>query len=229
MKITYHGHSCIQLTDSEHSLIIDPYLTGNPVAVTSAEEIDVQSVLLTHGHSDHIADAAAIAKRNDAELIAIFELASYMEWQGVRATGMNMGGTITREFGQVKMVQAFHSNSIIDDDRKIIYAGMPAGLLVRFGGKTLLHCGDTSLFGDMKMIGELYDIDLAFIPIGDTYTMGPDEAILAAQWLRAGFVVPIHYNTFPAIKQDGEHFVSRLEEVGIHGRALQPGESMPFE
>lgn len=228
MQITYHGHSCVQLSDGRHSLIIDPFLTGNPVAVTRAEDIAVQHVLLTHGHSDHIADAVGIAKRNDAEVIAIFELASYMESQGVKATGMNIGGSVAKEFGRVKMVQAFHSSSVMTDDGRIVYMGMPAGLIIHFAGHTILHCGDTSLFGDMKLIGERHEIDLAFIPIGDLFTMGPDDAALAAQWLKAKFVVPIHYNTFPTIQQDGDQFVRSLEPYGIQGKAMKPGESINF-
>lgn len=226
MKIEYHGHSCVQLTSGGNSIVIDPYLTGNPAAVTKPENIRAQVVLLTHAHSDHIADAADIAKRNNALVVAIFELATYMGWQGCNVLGMNIGGKASVGFADVRMVQAFHSSGIIVDDRKnIIYAGMPAGFLIHWDGLTILHAGDTCLFSDMKVIGERYNIDLAFLPIGDLFTMGPEDAVTAAEWLKAKRVVPIHYNTFPPIRQDAGQFVKMLGERGIQGIALKPGES----
>jgi L-ascorbate metabolism protein UlaG (beta-lactamase superfamily) len=227
MKIEYHGHSCVQLTSGGHSLIIDPFLTDNPAAAAKPDAINVNHVLLTHAHADHIQDAAAIAKRNDATLVAIHELAVYMSWQGVRAMDMNIGGTLKLGYADVTMVQAFHSSGIVLHDQKtIVYAGMPAGLLIRWDGRTILHAGDTCLFSDMKLIGEKFDIDLAFLPIGDHFTMGPDDAITAAEWLRAKQVVPVHYNTFELIKQDGAAFVSQLAQRGIKGTALKPGETL---
>lgn len=226
MKIEYHGHSCVQLTSGGNSMVIDPYLTGNPTAVSKPENIHAQVVLLTHAHSDHIADAVGIARRNNALVVAIHELATYMSWQGCNVLGMNIGGKASVGFADVRMVQAFHSSGIIVDDQKnIIYAGMPAGFLIHWDGMTILHAGDTCLFSDMKLIGERYNIDLAFLPIGDLFTMGPEDAVTAAEWLRAKRVVPIHYNTFPPIRQDASHFVKMLGERGIQGIALKPGES----
>jgi len=227
VKIEYHGHSCVQLTSGGNSIVIDPYLTGNPVAVAKPENIQAQVVLLTHAHSDHIADAAGIAKRNNALLVATHELATYMGWQGVQdVRGMNIGGKTSVGFADVRMVQAFHSSGIIVEDQKnIIYAGMPAGFLIHWDGLTLYHAGDTSLFSDMKMFGERFSIDLAFLPIGDLFTMGPEDAVTAAEWLKAKRVVPIHYNTFPPIRQDADRFVRMLGERGIQGIALKPGES----
>ncbi|NGQ95927.1 metal-dependent hydrolase [Brevibacillus sp. SYP-B805] len=227
MEILYHGHSCVQITNNGISFIIDPFLSGNPVAVTKAEDVRVQYVLLTHGHGDHIADAAEIAKRNDATIIATYELATYMEWQGAKAVGINLGGSVALEFGRVKMTHAFHSSSIdFSDQQKIVYLGMPGGFLIETGGKTLYHAGDTGLFGDMKLIGERNRIDLAFLPIGDHFTMGPEDALVAAEWLGAKQVVPIHYNTFPPIKQDGEAFAAKLAEKGIGGIVMKPGETI---
>ncbi|MCZ8514183.1 metal-dependent hydrolase [Paenibacillus filicis] len=227
IKVEFHGHSCVQLTGGEHSLIIDPFLSDNPDARIMPDSVRVQHVLLTHAHSDHIQDAAAIALNNDAQLIAIHELANYMSWQGVRTQDMNIGGKLSLGYAEVHMVQAFHSSGIVlPDEQRIIYAGMPAGLILKWEGKTILHAGDTNLFSDMKLIGERFDIDLAFLPIGDLYTMGPEDAALAAEWLKAKLVVPVHYNTFELISQDGEAFVELLGKRGIQGRALKPGESI---
>lgn len=226
MDILYHGHSTVQITTGSQSIIIDPFLTGNPTAKIKAEDIQVNYILLTHGHGDHISDAETIAKRNNATIIGTHELATYFSWRGCQVHSMNTGGSKSFEFGRVKLTQAFHSSSfIVGDEQKIIYMGMPNGLLLTIEGKTIYHAGDTSLFGDMKMMGELNAIDLAFLPIGDNFTMGPDDAVHAAKWLQAKKVVPIHYNTFELIKQDGYAFVDQLKQQGIEGMVVQPGES----
>jgi L-ascorbate metabolism protein UlaG (beta-lactamase superfamily) len=227
LEIQYHGHSCVQLTSEGHSVIIDPFISGNPQAATRVADIKVQYILLTHGHQDHILDAVELSKQNDATIVATYELATYLSWQGAKGMGMNLGGSVSLPFGKVKMTHAFHSSSMILDDRKeIVYLGMPGGFIVNIGGKTIYHAGDTGLFGDMKLIGERHPIDIAFLPIGDFFTMGPDDAVTAAEWLNAKFVVPIHYNTFPPIQQDGEAFVARLAEKNIEGKALKVGEKI---
>jgi L-ascorbate metabolism protein UlaG (beta-lactamase superfamily) len=205
--------------------MIDPFITGNALAATKLADIKVSHILLTHGHQDHILDAVELAKQNDATIIATHELATYLGWQGVKTIGMNLGGSLRLPFGKVKMTQAFHSSGVIVDEQKqIVYMGMPAGFVIEMGGKTVYHAGDTGLFGDMKLLGELHDIDLAFLPIGDLFTMGPEDALVAAKWIKTDFVVPIHYNTFPPIKQDGDAFVAALAEEDIRGNALKPGE-----
>jgi L-ascorbate metabolism protein UlaG (beta-lactamase superfamily) len=227
MEIIYHGHSCVQLKNGSHSLIIDPFLSGNPLAVTRPETIEVQHVLLTHGHLDHTLDAVSIARKNNATIVATFELATYMSWQGVNTHAMNIGGKTSLGYAEVEMVQAFHSSSIfLEEERRIIYMGMPGGFVIKWDGKTILHAGDTGLFSDMQLIGRRHSIDLAFLPIGDNFTMGPSDAVTAAEWLQAKSVVPLHFNTFPAIQQDGERFVAMLKEKGIGGHALQPGQSI---
>jgi L-ascorbate metabolism protein UlaG (beta-lactamase superfamily) len=196
MNIIYHGHSCIQISTSQHSFIIDPFITPNPSSSVTIDTIHVQHILLSHAHMDHIADAVEIAKRNDATIIAAGELATYLSWQGVKVHGMNLGGGHLFDFGKVKMTQAFHSSGIVQEEQKLIlYMGMPAGFIITLEGKTIYFAGDTGLFYDMKLIGERYHIDLAFLPIGDNYTMGPEDALLAAEWLQAEVVIPIHYNT----------------------------------
>lgn len=225
MIVKYHGHSCVQLTDGEHSVIIDPFLTGNPSAVAEPADVKVQYVLLTHAHGDHIADAEAIARANDATIIATYELATYFSWKGIRTIGLNIGGGTDIGFARVKLVQAFHSSGMIVEEGKILYMGMPGGFVVEWNDATLFHAGDTGLFGDMKMFGEQYDIDLAFLPIGDLLTMGPSDALIAAEWLNAKRVVPIHYNTFPGIRQDPEKFAKELKKRDIKGISLPPGET----
>lgn len=230
MKIIYHGHSSVQLITGDKSLIIDPFLSGNPQAVIKPEDIKVDAVLLTHAHTDHILDAVPIAKANDAPVVSIVELATYIGWQGAKTIGMNIGGTVDLGFAKAKMVQAFHSSGIVDKaNKQIMYMGMPAGFLVFAEGLTILHAGDTALFSDMKLIGDRNNIDVVFLPIGDHYTMGPDDALQAALWYNAKLVIPVHYNTFSAIEQDADLFVRQLEERGLKGKVMVPGDELYVE
>lgn len=227
MEIIYHGHSCVQIATEGKSLVIDPFLRGNELAVTKPEDIQTDAILLTHAHADHILDAEPIARSNNAPIVATFELGAYMAWKGLDTIQMNIGGTVDLGFAQAKMIQAFHSSGIVlHEEQRIIYGGMPAGFVISAGGKTILHTGDTALFSDMKMIGERHSIDVAFVPIGGMYTMGPDDALQAAEWLGAKLVVPIHYDSFPDIRQDAEAFCASLEAKGIKGQVLRPGEKI---
>lgn len=230
MQIIYHGHSAIQIITNGKSLIIDPFLSGNPLATAKPEDIKVDAVLLTHSHIDHILDAEPIAKANDCSVVANVELAAYMSWKGVKTIGMNMGGTVDLGFAKAKMIQAIHTSGIVDEENKqILYGGTPGGYLIYAEGLTILHTGDTALFGDMKLIGDRNRIDVALVPIGDYYTMGPEDALQAAEWYKAKLVIPVHYNSFPVIRQDADAFVSSLETRGLKGKVMAPGDTLEVE
>jgi L-ascorbate metabolism protein UlaG (beta-lactamase superfamily) len=223
LKVSYHGHSVVKLETGGKTILIDPFITGNSLTDLKAEEVNADYIILTHAHNDHVGDTVEIAKRNDALVITNADLATYLGWQGVRTHGMNIGGAYQFEFGKVKMTQAFHGSGYAADDQQIIYGGMPAGVLVMSEGKTIYHAGDTGLFSDMKLIAR-HDIDLAFLPIGDNFTMGPEDAAVAAEFIKAKQVVPIHFNTFPPIKQDPQAFLDLLEEK--NGVLLEPGQKL---
>ncbi|HET7657705.1 MAG TPA: metal-dependent hydrolase [Bacillales bacterium] len=224
MKVTYYGHSVVLVETNGKKILFDPFITGNGQCHINADDVEADVIILTHGHNDHVGDTVSIAKRNDSLVIGLAEMATYMGWQGLNTHPMSIGGAHEFDFGKVKFTQAFHGSSFTEDENQnLVYLGMPAGVLLTAEGKTIYHAGDTGLFSDMKLIGERNDIDLAFLPIGDNFTMGPEDAALAAEWLKAKQVVPIHYNTFPVIEQDPEKFVNSLKG---EGKALKSGQSI---
>jgi L-ascorbate metabolism protein UlaG (beta-lactamase superfamily) len=224
MQVTYHGHSVVKIETGGKTIIIDPFITGNGLTDLTVEDIKPDVIILTHGHNDHVGDTVQLAKENDSLVIANDELSTYLSWQGLRVHGMHIGGAYQFEFGKVKLTPAFHGTGLQADGNQIVYCGMPAGILFMAEGKTIYHAGDTALFSDMKLIGERHPIDLAFLPIGDNYTMGPEDAAYAAKLLAAKTIVPIHYNTFPVIKQDPQDFLQMLENQ--NGKILNPGEGI---
>jgi L-ascorbate metabolism protein UlaG (beta-lactamase superfamily) len=222
MKIIYHGHSFVQLEIPEHSILIDPFITGNPTAITKVDDLKCDYIILTHGHGDHISDALKLAKKNNAMIIASFEIANFAGAHDVSNHPLGIGGGYNFPFGRVKLTLAHHSSSFPDGS----YAGNPAGVLIYMDGKTIYHAGDTGLFYDMKLIGEMNKIDCAFLPIGDNFTMGIDDAVKAAEFINAGITVPIHYNTFDIIKANPEDYKKKVESIGKKCRIINIGDSI---
>ena len=224
MEIKFHGHSCFELSEGDASVLIDPFLSpNNPAAMVSAEDVNPTHIALSHGHADHMADAVAVAKRTGAHCVALVELANWLEGQGVEAVSdPNLGGTVRFDWGWIKFVPAWHTNTLPDGT----VIGNPAGMLINIGGKTIYHAGDTCLFGDMKLIAERNPVDIALLPIGGHYTMDRHDAVVAAQLVGADTVIPIHNNTFPPIETDASAFKSDVEAAGAGSVViLEPGES----
>ncbi|MFC5712772.1 metal-dependent hydrolase [Thalassorhabdus alkalitolerans] len=225
MKVTYHGHSVVAIETNGKKIIIDPFITGNGMCDLEAENVEADVILLTHGHNDHVGDTVELAKKNDALVVAPFELATYLGWQGVNTHPMHIGGGHDFDFGHVKLTQAFHGSAYTEEEnQRIVYTGMPAGILFTAEGKTIYHMGDTGLFSDIKLIAERTNVDLLFVPIGDNFTMGPEDAKTAVEWISPEYTVPMHYNTMPVIKQDPKKFVDSLGDT--KGKALEAGESI---
>ncbi|MBO3271928.1 MULTISPECIES: metal-dependent hydrolase [Hymenobacter] len=224
MKLTYFGHACFLLETGGQKVLFDPFIRPNPLAKdVEVEKIEANYILLTHGHGDHVADVEEIGNRTGAELVAIAEIAGWFGQKGLKAAyPMNIGGKVTLPFGTVKMVAATHSSSLPDGT----YGGLAAGFIVEAEGKTFYFAGDTALTYDMKIIGEQYKLDFAILPIGDNYTMGIDDALVAANWVGATKLIGMHYDTFPAIKIDQEAAKNKAQQAGKELTLLQIGETI---
>jgi L-ascorbate metabolism protein UlaG (beta-lactamase superfamily) len=224
MEIRFLGHATFELSEGDARVLVDPFLSPhNPVAPVTADDVDPTHILLTHGHADHVADAVAVAKRTGAECAAVVELANWLGDQGVESVrDPNLGGTEVFDWGWAKLVQAWHTNTLPDGTA----IGTPAGLVINIGGKTVYHLGDTCLFGDLELIAQQTPVDVALIPIGGHYTMDARDGAVAAELIGADTVIPMHYNTFPAIEADAEAYKSEVEsKTSSKVVILQPGES----
>jgi L-ascorbate metabolism protein UlaG (beta-lactamase superfamily) len=221
-KLAFLGHACFLLEDNDReTLLFDPFISGNPAAKVKPGEIKAGCILVSHAHGDHLGDAYDIAAKNDALIISTAEIAEAARGEGCRAHALHIGGSHRFSFGSVKATLAFHGAGIP--------GGHACGFLVEYGGKKIYFAGDTGLFGDMRLIGELNALDLALLPIGDNYTMGIDDAVVAASFLKARQVIPYHYNTWPLIEADPQLFKEKVERQTETGCIiLQPGETHNF-
>jgi len=223
MAITYtwFGHGTSGLEIGGFKLVIDPYFTDNPAASTTVDQVAADFILVSHGHGDHVGNVEPLAKRTGALVIANHEIATWFEAKGLQTHGQHIGGGHQHPFGHLKLTMAEHGSKLPDGSN----GGNPAGFLIAAEGKKIYLACDTGLFGDMQLIGA-EGLDLAVLPIGDNYTMGPDDALKAVKLLEPKHVIPVHYNTWDLIKQDGQAWAQRVEkETRVKAHALKPGES----
>ncbi|MEO6859502.1 MAG: metal-dependent hydrolase [Solirubrobacteraceae bacterium] len=221
MDIRFLGHAAFTLSDGETTLLIDPFLTGNPMAAVSADEVNPTTILLTHGHQDHYGDTVEIAKRAGAPVVAITEIANELSEEGLEVRDCNLGGTASFDWGWVKLVPAWHTSTTPKGT-----VSTPAGLLISFGGKLVYHLGDTCLFSDLQLVSKRHQIDVALICIGGHYTMDRHDAVDAADLVGAKTIIPCHYNTFPPIETDAGAFQSDVEKaLDATVVVLEPGET----
>lgn len=234
MEIKFHGHACFELSDGPTTVLVDPFLKpNNPKAVASAADVNPTHIAISHGHADHIADAVPVAKRTGAHCVAIVEIVNWLAGQGVDAyTDPNLGGTVEFDWGYISLVPAWHTNTIPGSDEAPFSAehgisiGSATGLLIKLGGVHVYHAGDTCLFSDMKLIVERSPVDVALLPIGGHYTMDRTDAAVAAEFVGADTVIPMHFNTMPVIETDPEAFKSDVESrTSSKVVILEPGET----
>ena len=226
MKIKFLGQSCFLIETNGKNIITDPYLKDNPKNPTPLKDIPkLDLILITHAHSDHIGDAAELALRDDAVVVTGTELARWLANKGVKVIPTGIGGKKNFDFVSVKFTQAIHSSGITDNGQ-ILYGGLAAGILIYAEGKTIYHAGDTALFLDMKLIGDMNNIDYAILPIGDNFTMGIDDSVIAAKWLKAKHYIPMHYNTSPLIEQNPEEWLEKIEAEGFSGKIMNYGDML---
>ncbi|MDQ6842420.1 MAG: metal-dependent hydrolase [Actinomycetota bacterium] len=219
--IRFLGHACFELSEGDDTVLIDPFLSGNPKAAIAADDAKATTILLTHGHGDHIGDTGSIAKRTGAPVVAIVELAGELEEDGLEVSNPNLGGTVKFDWGSVKLVPAWHTSTTPKGT-----VNTPAGLLISFHDTVVYHLGDTSVFSDLQLVGKRSPIDVALMCIGGHFTMDRVDAVDAAQLVGAKTVIPCHYNTFPLVETDAQAFKSDVESSGASRVViLEPGET----
>lgn len=221
MKLKYFSHSAFQLTTKDGiKILIDPFLDGNPTSPVKSKDVKADYIILSHAHGDHLGDAFKIAEGKSTKFICVNELANYCKEHGFDAHNMHIGGSHNFEFGRIKFTIAHHGSQTPDK----LYAGEPAGIIISCEGKTIYHTGDTGLFYDMKLIGEMNKIDYMLLPIGDNYTMGIDDAVKAVEFVQPKIAVPMHYNTFPLIRANPQDFRKKVEAKGYSCKVMEFGE-----
>ncbi len=219
VKLTFLGHSAWLLENNDTRIVIDPFLTGNPMADHKPEDIRADYILLTHAHGDHIGDTEAIARANDSTIIANFEIATHFGNKGFKTHPLHIGGGHDFDFGRVKLTPAFHGSSFPDGG----YGGMPAGILLTLDDKTIYHTGDTGLFSDMQLIGRHQHVDVMLVCIGDNFTMGIDDAVDAVALVKPALAIPMHYKTFDLIDVDANEFASKVALMDMKARVVDFG------
>lgn len=221
-KLTWYGHATLALESGDYHILVDPFFSGNPLSPVRADQVRADFILVTHGHGDHVGDTVAIARRNGALVISNYEICNWLSAQGVKTHAQHLGGGYRHPFGYLKLTFALHGSSLPDGS----YGGNPAGFLLHTReGRKIYLAGDTGLFGDMRLIGE-EGLDLAVLPIGDNYTMGPDDALRAVKLLQPEHVIPIHFGTFDVIRQNAQVWAQRVQaESAAHVHVLNVGES----
>ncbi|MGA7723363.1 MAG: metal-dependent hydrolase [Ignavibacteriaceae bacterium] len=223
MKLKYFSHSAFQVTTDEGKVIlIDPFLDNNPTSPVKSDNIKADYIILSHAHGDHLGDTIKIAKRCKSTVICVNELANYIIAHDCKAHNMHIGGNFNFDFGRVKFTIAHHGSKTPDNE----YAGEPAGIILSIGGKNIYHTGDTGLFYDMKLIGELHQIDYMLLPIGDNYTMGIRDAVKAVEFVNPDVAIPMHYNTFPVIQANPAEFQKKLEALNRKCKVMEYGEEI---
>ena len=222
IKLTYIGHSAFLISDGTNVLAVDPFITGNPTAKIKQADINPNFIFVTHAHDDHLGDTIELAKKNNATVIAVNDLAVYLSSKGIKTHPLHIGGEFAFPFGSIKLTIAHHSSMSTEGG----YMGAPCGGIITIGGKKIYHTGDTGLFLDMQLIGEISKPDVMLLPIGNNFTMGIDDAVRAVEFVKPKLAIPMHYDTFMIIKADPNDFVRKVKANNFDARVMEFGETI---